>query len=133
MCLASSAGPLKAVRRPIPAAATVTDILTALAMPPTAAEQSSGLSTVLTPGGTGTVTGGIATVGLSADFTAASSTDQLAAAAQIVCTLTACPGIGQVQFQLDGKPVDVPRGDGSTTSKPVSRDDYPTLIPSNIP
>ena len=84
---------------------------------------------MLVSGVTGTVTGGIATVELSADFTAASSTDQRAAVAQIVCTLTARPGIGQVQFQLNAKPADVPRGDGSTTSKPVSRDDLPDPHP----
>jgi len=41
--------------------------------------------------------GDIAEVGLE------SGTDQLNAVAQIVCTLTARPGIGQVQFHLNNR------------------------------
>ncbi len=54
--------------------------------------------------------------------------DQVLAVAQLVCTLTARPGVGQVSFTLDGAPVDVPRGDGSLTANPVSRDDYAALL-----
>ena len=66
---------------------------------------------------------------LNTDFGTESATDQLNAVAQIVCTLTARPGIGQVQFRLNGKSTAVPSGDGSTTSAAVSRDNYPNLIP----
>ncbi len=48
---------------------------------------------------------------------------------QLVCTFTARAGIGQVAFTLSGAPVDVPRGDGSLTADPVSRDDYAELLP----
>jgi hypothetical protein len=54
--------------------------------------------------------------------------EQLLAVAQLVCTLTGRPGVGQVSFTLDGAPVDVPRGDGSLTNEPVSRDDYAALL-----
>jgi spore germination protein GerM len=55
-------------------------------------------------------------------------TEQLLAIAQLVCTLTHRPGVGLVSFTLDGAPVDVPRGDGSLTAGPVSRDDYADLL-----
>jgi spore germination protein GerM len=70
---------------------------------------------------------GVATVDLRSGFTALGAEQQLLAVAQIVCTLTGRPGVGQVTFSLDGDPVDVPRGDGSTRSNPVARDDYRQL------
>lgn len=132
ICLVSPSGVLQAARQRVPSAG-VDDVLTALASPPSPAEQRAGLSTLVTSVLTARVKSGVATVALGSDFTTSSSVDQLTAVAQIVCTLTALPGIGQVGFQLDGKPADVPRGDGSTTAKPVSRDDYPKLIPAKVP
>ena len=76
------------------------------------------------------VTAGVATVELSQAFTEAGARVQLDVIVELVCTLTAQPGIGQVAFQLRGERVEVPRGDGSLTSQPVSRDDYRTAIPS---
>lgn len=133
ICLAQSSGPLTAVTRRLPTDASLDDILHALAQPPTAQEQAAGLNTALPSGITATVAGGVADVALTAGFGAESATDQLLGVAQIVCTLTARPGIGQVQFELNGKVTEVPRGDGSTTSAPVSRDSYPKLIPPTIP
>ncbi len=130
LCLAQSSGPLRPVTRRLTGHPDLNDILQALAQPPTPQEQVQGLNTAVTPGITATVTGGVAKVVLDADFGTESATDQLNAVAQIVCTLTTRPGIGQVQFQLTGTVTEVPRGDGSGTSAPVSRDDYPKLIPS---
>jgi hypothetical protein len=50
--------------------------------------------------------------------------DRILAVAQIVCTLAYQPGIGQVSFTVQGAPVQVPIGDGSLTSDPVSLDDF---------
>ncbi len=75
------------------------------------------------------VSAGVATVDLSAAVTALGGDDQLLAVAQIVCTLTALPGVGQVSFAVEGVPVEVPRGDGSLVAQPVSRDDYTSLLP----
>lgn len=133
LCLAQSGGPLVAVSRRLPVYASLDDILRALAQPPTSGEQAAGLNTAVTPGITATVSAGVARVVLDTAFGKESATDQLNAVAQIVCTLTARPGIGQVQFQLKGATTEVPRGDGSTTSNPVSRDDYPKLIPAITP
>jgi spore germination protein GerM len=133
ICLAQSVGPLKAVSSNVILPATINEILQALAMPPTETEKILGLETAVSTGITGTVQGGIARVSLNSDFATGSAADQLTAVSQIVCTLTARPGIGQVQFAMNGKAIDVPRGDGSTTASPVSRDDYPELMPHTSP
>jgi hypothetical protein len=74
-------------------------------------------------------TAGVARVDVLPAITELGSDEQLLAVAQLVCTLTGRPGIGPVSFTLEGSPVDVPRGDGSLTSGPVSRDDYAELLP----
>jgi hypothetical protein len=74
---------------------------------------------------------GIARVELTADFAQRAATEQVVAVAQLVCTLTGLPGVGQVQFTHDGDPADIPRADGSRTSEPVSRFDYSVLLPTS--
>ncbi|MFC3502117.1 Gmad2 immunoglobulin-like domain-containing protein [Micromonospora krabiensis] len=88
--------------------------LTELAVGPTAAESSAGLTT-LVPGGTEPVgvAGGVATVRLGA---AAAATRRLREA-QVVWTLTQFPTVRQVRF-------DPPGADG-----PVDRGDYADLLP----
>jgi hypothetical protein len=56
--------------------------------------------------------------------------DQRTAIAQIVMTLVSRPGIGQVQFTLDGVPLRVPRRDGlqSEPGEGVFRNDYESLL-----
>jgi hypothetical protein len=71
---------------------------------------------------------GVANVELNASFAQIAPADQLLALAQLVCTLTSLPGIGQVRFTEHGRPIDVPRGDSSLTGKPVSRTDYKRLL-----
>ena len=60
-------------------------------------------------------------------------TDQRLAIAQIVATLTSRPGVGQVNFLVDGEPIAVPRGRGDVVpaGTPVTFDDYAMLILSN--
>jgi spore germination protein GerM len=74
------------------------------------------------------LTGGVATVSLTRAFADVEADAQLLAIGQLVCTLTARPGTGQVRFTLDGTDIDVPRQDGSLTAEPVTRDDYRDLI-----
>lgn len=132
ICLTSAFGPLSTAVRQVPANPSTNVILKALAQVPTAQEKALGLGTSVASGITAKVQKGIADVSLNPEFASNSSTDQLTAVAQIVCTLTEQPGIGQVQFDLGGAAAAVPRGDGSSTSSPVSRDDYPNLIPATI-
>jgi spore germination protein GerM len=72
--------------------------------------------------------GGIARVDLLPHVSALPGDEQLLAVAQIVCTLTARPGVGQVSFTLDGGRLAVPKGDGSLANSPVARDDYAGLM-----
>ncbi len=105
------------------------DIIGALAEPPTGGDS---LRTVLSDRSIvreARLSGGIARVDLRSAITSLGGDDQLLAIAQIVCTLTTHPGVGQVSFTLEGSPVDVPRGDGSLVAAPVSRDDYASLFP----
>ncbi|MGE0879587.1 MAG: GerMN domain-containing protein [Acidimicrobiia bacterium] len=76
----------------------------------------------------GTVSGGTVSVELGTAFGDLPAPEQLLAVAQVVCTLTSLPGVGQVAFTLDGRSVDVPRADGSKVSRPVSRSDYGLLF-----
>lgn len=68
--------------------------------------------------------GGIARVDLLSRVSALPTDEQLLAIAQIVCTLTARPGVGQVSFTLEGARLAVPKGDGSLANSPVAQDDY---------
>ena len=72
--------------------------------------------------------GGIARVDLLPEVSALPADEQLLAVAQIVCTLTGRPGVGQVSFTLQGARLAVPKGDGSLVSSPVARDDYAGLV-----
>ena len=121
------------VGRPVPAdgVPALPSVVSALLAGPNGAEQAAGLGSALFSGDLllGVVpAGGVATVDLAPAFTEAAITEQLLALAQVVCTLTSQPGIGQVAFTLAGAPIEVPRGDGSLTGLPVSRDDYAGLI-----
>lgn len=74
------------------------------------------------------VVGGIARVDLFPSVSTLPPDQQLLAVAQIVCTLTGRPGVGQVSFTLGGAPLAVPKGDGSLVTSPVARDDYSALM-----
>ena len=48
--------------------------------------------------------------------------------AQIVATLTSVGSVDGVRFRLDGRDLRVPRGDGSLSDGPVTRNDYAELL-----
>ena len=75
-----------------------------------------------------TVAEGTASVDFAPDTEQTITADPLATVAQIVCTLTAQPGIGRVMFSLAGAPIEVPEADGTLTDDPVSRDDYAVML-----
>ena len=129
--LARGAG-LVATARRLPPPLTLPRLLRSLGRGPTSPEVAAGIRTALPVEDTPTqvqVQRGTATVDLPASFTNLSRPDQVLALAQIVYTVTGQPGIGQVQFTLDGTATDIPRADRSLTSTPVSRDDYRALAP----
>ena len=122
---------LSVVEHPLPPPVTPLGRLRAAATP-LADERASGLSTSLSGDAITdvTVTGSTATVALGHEFAELAAKVQLLAVAQTVCTLTTEPPVAAVRFTVDGAPVEVPRGNGSTTSDPVTRADYPSLIPT---
>lgn len=109
------------------------DSLQALEQRTTAEERELGLETAMRGPDTvrsATVVAGVARVDLSASFGALPAEEQLRVVAQVVCTATSRPGVGQVLFTLEGAPIDVPRGDGSLSAGAVTRDDYPRIVPT---
>ena len=122
-------GRLVVVSDEIGAPADLRSALDALASPP--ADAGPLLRTALTePSVVREVRllGGIARVDLLPEISALPADEQLLAVAQIVCTLTGRPGVGQVSFTLQGARLAVPKGDGSLVSSPVARDDYAGLL-----
>jgi hypothetical protein len=107
----------------------VDDVVAVLATPPSGS--SEGVRTLVGDPpivGDVDVRAGIAHVDLRSAVSTLGSDDQLLAIGQLVCTLTARPGVGQVSFTLEGSPVNIPSGDGALTIGPVSRDDYAQLL-----
>jgi spore germination protein GerM len=112
-------------------------VLTALSDGVPAGDEYAGLTSALPPASLLTVdrANGIATVGLPPTFlTDTPAQDQTLAIAQIVLTLTARPGIGQVNFTSDNKPQEVSRADGSLTNPgdTVVCEDYRVLAPDAV-
>jgi spore germination protein GerM len=125
---------LAAVTRRITQALALDDVLQLLSGGASETEAASGIRSALT--GTsdilsGTVVRGTAVVAIGPDFITLPASEQSLAIAQIVYTATQLPGVGQVQFTNNGVPIDVPRGDGSLTIAPVTRDDYPSVAPKS--
>jgi hypothetical protein len=98
---------------------------------PSAAEQSHRLSTALA--------GAVLTVDLPISVTRATvqvseaeegfaRSDDVLAYGQIVCTLTSRADISAVSFRRDGKPLQVPRADGTLSTGPLNVVDYRSLI-----
>ena len=73
---------------------------------------------------------GIAAVDLSSEFDdGGGSASMFARLAQVVYTLTRLPDIDQVEFSIDGEPVDVFSSEGIELDGPQARDDYYDWLP----
>jgi spore germination protein GerM len=114
---------------PLETPVSLDDVVEALMEPPDVAGSAVRTAVGAEPlvGGV-RLSAGVARVDLLPAIEALVGDEQLLAVAQLVCTLSSQPGVGPVAFTLEGSPVDVPRGDGSLTSEPVSRDDYSDLL-----
>lgn len=111
------------------------DLLRSLGTEVSDDEARFGLRTALTDPdtiGDVTVRAGTAHVDLERVPSAGGGTSTIAVG-QIVCTLTNQPGIGLVSFTVGGRPVQVPRADGSLSDGPVSRDDFDSLLAPGQP
>jgi spore germination protein GerM len=127
LCFIQNEG-LVPVAQMLDAPVSIGDVVAALGQPP---EGAVGVRTAIgvpSPVTTVRLTGGVVRVDLDPTFSAVGGTSQLLAIAQIVCTLTNRPGVGQVAFSLSGAAVVVGWAVGSFTADPVSRDDYASLL-----
>lgn len=98
---------------------------------PTRDEQQRGLSTALAATAlTVHLSSGIADVEVGEAGEGSARSDEVLAYAQIVCTLTSRADVAAVSFSRDGKPLQVPRGDGTLSGDPLRAADYRTLIGS---
>ncbi|SIQ77732.1 GerMN domain-containing protein [Micromonospora avicenniae] len=99
---------------------------------PAAGEREAGFASALP----GTVTvagvrmnGTLAEVDVRAAGEETGRSDEVLAFGQIVCTLTTRSDVRRVSFRRDGRPLDVPRGDGSLSRDPLGAADYAPLMP----
>ncbi|MFI6784682.1 GerMN domain-containing protein [Micromonospora sp. NPDC050276] len=110
---------------------TIEDQLRHLLAGPTAAERYTDLTSAL-PGAVNaagvTVTGAQARIVVDKPGDDAGRSDEVLAFGQIVCTLTSRDDVTTVTFSRDGRPLRVPRADGSLSEQPLTRADYATLI-----
>lgn len=124
-------GALVAVVRWVPAVRTIDTAVSDLLAGPTEAEHATGLGSAFT--GLDVVVGvrladETATVDLDGDLAGAGRNDQVLAFGQLVCTLAARADVARVAFERDGRPVSVPRADGSLSPGPLTIADYAGLI-----
>lgn len=124
-------GLLVAVPRQVPAEPLVEELMVDLLAGPTAAEKAIGIGSALLGSNVVAavqVVDGIATVELAANLEGTGRNDDVLAFGQIVCTLTARPGILWAAFTRGGQRIEVPRGDGSLTASLLNAASYSRLI-----
>lgn len=121
---------LAAVRRDA-VAPDAQGVLSLLALGPTQAETDEGLRSALVPDLAAIVDvgEGVVTIDLAAAFTELAPTEQRLALAQITFSVAQLPSISEVRFLVAGQAASVPRGDGSSTDRPVTPDDYQDFAP----
>lgn len=98
----------------------------------TPAEVAGGLRTALAPQtlrhSGPTADEPVVTVAVTREFTGLGGGNQQLAVAQIVWTVTEFPGVDEVRFSVDGRPLEVPTDEG-LTDEPVDRADYRSVAP----
>ncbi|MDI5938660.1 MULTISPECIES: GerMN domain-containing protein [Micromonospora] len=114
------------VGRPLDAEDQLRDLLAG----PSAVERDSGLTSAL-PGAIGAgvvgVADGQARVRVDGTGDDTGRSDEVLAFGQIVCTLAARDDVDAVAFLRDGRPLGVPRADGSLSAQPLTPADYAAL------
>jgi hypothetical protein len=121
------------VPRALPAPLTVHGAIGALLDGPTRNEAAFGLRSAL--GAQVTLLSTLVAqhtvrLDLGASFETIQGQEQVLAVAQLVYTITAVPGITAVTFTLDGRPVEVPTGDGTLRAGALTRDDFAGVGPA---
>ncbi|RLP98167.1 GerMN domain-containing protein [Micromonospora sp. CV4] len=130
LCLVRDNRIVSVVRR-VDHVPTVEEQLRHLLAGPGTAERDSDLTSAL-PGAVNaagaTVTRAQARVVVDEPDDDAGRSDEVLAFGQIVCTLTSRDDVATVVFLRDGRPLAVPRADGSLSEQPLTRADYAPLI-----
>lgn len=124
---------LMAVNRAVARTPDATAALKELGTGPSAAESAEGLTSPISsaaPLRLEAVRSGVASVNVPSSFESLGGQDQIVAAAQIVFTLTAVPGVSGVVLLVDGQATQVPTAGGSLSRGPLTRADYAPLTPS---
>ena len=127
------AGRLNVVRRLVESPPSLFRAIESLLAGPTADEAGAGLRSAVTNQTrllSVRVQSGVATIDLSGEFATIGGQEQILALAQLVYTATAAQGVLGVRFSLDGKTVEVPRGDGTLSQEPLGPADYAGLAPA---
>ncbi|MEU8223706.1 GerMN domain-containing protein [Kribbella sp. NPDC048915] len=105
-------------------------VIAALLAGPTAAEQANGLTSALPPDlqlSVGAIEGTRLELELSGETGGRSAAENVLAVGQIVLSVTAVPGIDEVTFSRDGKPVEALLADGALTGAPLKATDFAAL------
>lgn len=127
------------VVRAITGQPTTDEVVADLLAGPNDTESAAGYTSALLGGSVVSsvqVNQGHAVVALVAPVIDTARNDAIVAYAQLVCTLTALSQISGVTFTSNGRPVNVPQGDGSLLPLvngqpvPLTADDYTDLIQS---
>ena len=116
------------VKREVTGSATLSDALDRLAAGPSVTDSSTPLqspASTVTPLALKRVMNGIAFITVPASFAKLGGQDQIVAAAQIVYTATAWPGITGVMLLVNGQQSEVPVADGTLKQGSLTRADYP--------
>jgi hypothetical protein len=122
---------LSAVARSTHQAASLDTHLRLLLDGPTEAERDAGFTSALTgttPVRTVSQARGIVTVNIGDRPEDTGRSDEVLGFGQIVCTLTTRPDVAAVAFAQDGRPLGVPRADGSLSPGPLTAADYADLL-----
>lgn len=127
-------GKVAPVARPAAGPAVATAAMKGLLSGVTAAEKAAGFTSDV-PASTAllgvSVTGGVATVDLSAAFASGGGSQSMQARiAQVVYTLTQFPTIKTVRFSLDGAVVTAIGGEGVSVNPPQGRGDWESFTPA---
>lgn len=126
-----SGSQLAAVGRQVPAPLTADKALTEVVRGPTPLERGRGLRSAL-PGSLrllGTVAHDVPLIDVTESLTGVDGEEQILALAQLVFTLTGLPTVNGVSFARDGRPVEVPTGDGELKRGPLGREDFAAVAP----
>lgn len=122
---------LAAVSRQVPMPLTADKALTEIVRGPTPLERGRGLRSALPRSVRllGTVAHDVPLIDVTESLTGVDGEEQILALAQLVFTLTSLPGVNGVSFARDGRPVEVPTGDGELKGGPLRRQDFAAAAP----